>query len=95
MPNKSVFGGCWLLLVKRIHIAQQYRFRCNIDSFPLNQKDLEEISILPKIFCNMHIAHRNMRIGIKSLLPLTHTQQHNQNIQNTPPTPWSHPPVSF
>ncbi len=33
-----------------------YKFRCNIDYFLLNQKDLEQISILPEIFCDMHIA---------------------------------------
>jgi len=38
-----------------------------MDSFLLNQKGLEEVSILlPKIFCNMHTA-------IESILPLTHT----------------------
>ncbi len=31
----------------------------------LNQKDLESKTILPKIFCNMHIAHRNMHIAIE------------------------------
>ncbi len=30
--------------------------RCNIDSFLLNQKGLDSMSILPKNFCNMHIA---------------------------------------
>ena len=33
--------------------------RCNIDCFLLKQKDLESMSILPKKFCNMHIARRN------------------------------------
>jgi hypothetical protein len=30
--------------------------RCNIDSFLLNQKGLESMSILPKNFCNMHMS---------------------------------------
>ena len=45
--------------------------RCNIDSFFLNQKGLESMSILPKKFCNMHIARHNMHIAIESILPLT------------------------
>jgi hypothetical protein len=43
-----------------------------MDSFLLNKKGLEEVSILPKNFCNMHIARRNMHIAIESILPLTH-----------------------
>ena len=43
-----------------------------MDSFLLNKKGLEEMSILPKNFCNMHIARRNMHIAIESILPLTH-----------------------
>jgi hypothetical protein len=39
-------------------------------------KGLEEVSILPKIFCNMHIARRNMHIAIESILPLTHICAH-------------------
>ena len=39
--------------------------------FVLNQKDLESKTILPRNFCNMHIAHRNMHIAIESILPLT------------------------
>jgi len=74
MPNKSVFGGYYLLLQqKRIHnIARQYGCRCNMDSFLLNKMGLEEMSILPKNFCNMHIAHRNMHIAIESILPLSY-----------------------
>jgi hypothetical protein len=30
------------------------------------------MSILPKKFCNMHIALRNMHIAIESILPLTY-----------------------
>jgi hypothetical protein len=30
------------------------------------------MSILPKKFCNMHIARRNMHIAIESILPLTY-----------------------
>ena len=46
--------------------------QCNMDSFLLNQKGLEEVSILPKIFYNMHIiVRRNMHIAIESILPLT------------------------
>jgi len=30
------------------------------------------MSILPKNFCNMHIARRNMHIVIESILPLTY-----------------------
>jgi hypothetical protein len=63
-----------------IHIARQYGSRCNIDSFLLNKKGLEEVSILPKNFCNMHIARRNMHIAIESILPLTHTTP--QPLQN-------------
>jgi hypothetical protein len=44
-----------------------------MDSFLLNKKGLEEMSILPKKVCNMHIARRNMHIAIESILPLTHT----------------------
>ncbi len=47
--------------------------RCKIDSFLLNKKGLESMSILHKNFCNMHIARRNMHIAIESILPLTHT----------------------
>ena len=47
--------------------------RCNIDSFLLNKKGLESMSILHKNFCNMHIARRNMHIAIESILPLTYT----------------------
>jgi hypothetical protein len=43
-----------------------------MDSFLLNKKGLEEMFILPKNFCNMHIAHCNMHIAIESILPLTH-----------------------
>jgi hypothetical protein len=32
------------------------------------------MSILPKNFCNMHIARRNMHIAIESILPLTHVR---------------------
>ena len=72
MPNKSVFDGFYQWLKKRIHIARQYGSRCNIDSFLLNKKGLEEVSILPKNLCNMHIARRNMHIVIESILPLTY-----------------------
>jgi len=41
-----------------------------IDSFLLNKKGLEEVSILHKSLCNMHIARRNMHIAIESILPL-------------------------
>ena len=68
MPNKSVFGGYYLWLEKRIHIARQYGSRCNMDSFLLNKKGLEEVSILPKNFCNMHITRCNMHIAIESKL---------------------------
>jgi hypothetical protein len=34
--------------------------------FLLNQKDLEYKTILPKIFCNMHIARCSMHIAIES-----------------------------
>jgi hypothetical protein len=43
-----------------------------MDSFLQNQKGLEEMSILPNTFCNMHIALRNMHFAIVSILPLTH-----------------------
>ena len=56
--------------------------RCNIDSFLLNKKGLESMSILHKNFCNMHIAHRNMHIAIESILPLTYDQvgKHNKRM---------------
>ncbi len=73
MPNKSVFYGFYQWLKKRIHIARQYGSRCNIDSFLLNKKGLEELSILHKNFCNMHIARRNMHIATESTLRLTYT----------------------
>ena len=38
----------------------------NMDSFLLNQKGLESMSILHKKLCNMHIARRNMHIAIKN-----------------------------
>jgi len=75
MPNKSFFGGYYLWLEKRIHIEWQYGCRWNMDSFLLNKKGLEEISILPKNFCNMHIARCNMHIAIESILPLTHASR--------------------
>ena len=46
--------------------------QCNIDSFLLNKKGLESMSILHKNFCNMHIARHNMHIAIESILPLTY-----------------------
>jgi hypothetical protein len=55
--------------------------RCNRDSFLLNQKGLEEVSILPKIFYNMHIiVRRNMHIAIESILPLTISLLANPDI---------------
>jgi hypothetical protein len=39
-----------------------------MDYFLLNKKGLEEMSILPKNFCNMHIARRNMHIAIESII---------------------------
>ena len=50
----------------------QYAYCDAIDSFLLNKKGLESMSILPKKFCNMHIARRNMHIAIESILPLTY-----------------------
>ncbi len=53
----------------------QYRFVSSI------KKGLEEVSILHKNFCNMHIAHRNMHIAIDSILPLTYPYHpHNMKI---------------
>ncbi len=52
-------------------ICMQYAYCDAIDSFLLNQKGLESMSILPKNFCNMHIARRKMHIAIESILPLT------------------------
>ncbi len=46
--------------------------RCNIDSFLLNEVVLGTKCILPKILCNIHIAHRNMHFAIESILPLTY-----------------------
>jgi len=48
-----------------------------MDSFLLNKKGLEEMSILPKNFCNMHIARRNMHIVIESILPLQYSANHS------------------
>ncbi len=47
----------------------------HLNPFHLNQKDLESKTILPKIFCNMHIARRKMHIAIESILPLTYMQK--------------------
>ncbi len=58
---------CWQMM--------RLNSNAHLNLFLLNQKDLESKTILPKIFCNMHIAHRNMHIAIKSILPLTHTQR--------------------
>ncbi len=49
-----------------------------MDSFLLNEKGLEEMSILTKNFCNMHIAHRNMHIAIESILPLSYVAHPKQ-----------------
>ncbi len=68
MPNKSFLCGYYLWLKKRIHIARQNGCRCNMDSFLLKKKGLEEVSILPKNFCNMHITRCNMHIAIESKL---------------------------
>ncbi len=46
----------------------------HLNPFPLNQKDLEEISILRKIFRHMHIACCNMHIAKESIMRLTHIQ---------------------
>ena len=54
--------------------------RCNIDSFLLNQKGLDSMSILPKKFCNMHIVHCNMHIAIESILPLTPTTLFHKDL---------------
>ena len=43
-----------------------------LNPFPLNQKDLEEISILHNIFRHMHIACCNMHIAKESILHLTY-----------------------
>jgi hypothetical protein len=40
----------------------------------VTMKGLEELSILHKNFCNMHIARRNMHIATESILRLTRTQ---------------------
>jgi len=57
-------------------ICVQYAYCDVIDSFLLNQKGLESMSILPKNFCNVHIARRNMHIAIESILfPQTETLQ--------------------
>jgi hypothetical protein len=45
----------------------------HLNPFPQNQKDLEEISILRKNFCHMHIACCNMHIAKESILRLTFT----------------------
>ncbi len=57
-----------------IHTGLQY------DYFFLNQKNLESKTILPKIFCNMHIARCNMHIAIESILPLTYRPQTKRMI---------------
>jgi hypothetical protein len=43
----------------------------HLNTFPLNQKDLEEISILRKFFRHVHIACCNMHIAKESILRLT------------------------
>ena len=68
--------------------------RCNIDSFLLNKKGLESMSILPKNFCNMHIARCNMHIAIESILPLTYyalpviTKPMQQKCRTNPKIVW-------
>ena len=57
--------------------------RCNIDSFFLNKKGLESMSILHKNFCKMHIAHCNMHILIESILPLTYAHNGEQKSRET------------
>ena len=47
-----------------------------IDSFLLNQKDLEEISIL-RFFNNMHIACRNMHVAIEYIASSTYLWRSN------------------
>ena len=57
------------------------QYACDaIDCFLLNQKDLESMSILPKNFCNMHIARRNMHIAIESILPLPSAQVRESDV---------------
>jgi len=62
-------------------ICMQYLLRCNIDSFLLNKKGLESMSILPKNFCNMYIARRNMHIAIEFILPLTYGPHHTPMLR--------------
>jgi hypothetical protein len=52
----------------------------HLNLFPLNQKDLEEISILRKKICHMHIACCNMHIAKESILRLTYICWY-QNVQ--------------
>ncbi len=47
----------------------------HLNPFPLNQKDLEEISILRKNFSHMHIACCNMHIVKESILRLTYVHE--------------------
>jgi hypothetical protein len=63
-----VFDLIWPNFHQNIHSGLQYGY-----FIFLNQKDLESKTLLPKIFCNMHIARRNLHIVIESILPLTHT----------------------
>jgi hypothetical protein len=61
------------ICILRRALCVQYAYCDAIDTFLLNQKGLESMSILLKNFCNMHIARHNMHIAIESILPLTHT----------------------
>ena len=38
------------------------------------------MSILPKNFCNMHIARRKMHIAIESILPLPSAQVRESDV---------------
>jgi len=68
------------ICILRRAICVQNAYCGNIDSFLLNQKGLDSMSILPKKFCNMHIAHCNMHIAKESILPLTPTTLFHKDL---------------
>jgi hypothetical protein len=52
----------------------------HLNPFLLKQKDLESKTILPKKFCNMHIAHCNMHIAKESIASKTCLNEHCMSV---------------
>ncbi len=62
--NSHSAPACWQIMCLNSN--------AHLNWFLLNQKVLEEISILHKKICHMHIACCNMRIAKESILRLTY-----------------------